>query len=115
MQSGSITSRPLRNNALLWYARNSWNTNTYFQGLVTISTGTNGTGSPVLPYQVVRFNPTREHNVRTVMIHGVAQNQPLVAYNDTVWLGDGTRRYRMRINYDAILYWIKNMDGASGR
>lgn len=48
------------------------------------------------------------------MINGVATNTPLIAYNDSSWLGDGTIRLRFRINYDAILYWIKNNDNKSG-
>lgn len=108
-----MTSRPLRNNALLWYARTNWNSSpgSYYQAPQTLGTGTTGIGTPVSPYTVVRFNPTRQHNVQNV---SGATTQALIAYNNSSYLGAGTRRYCMRINYDAILYWLKNMDGNSG-
>lgn len=117
LQGTGIVSKPLRNNAFLWYARTSWNTTpspgTYYQAPQTMSTSI---GYPVTPYQIIRFNPTRNHTDRYIIQNGVqtTTQQPLIAYNNTTFLGDGTMRYRMRINYDAILYWIRNADGNSG-
>lgn len=115
LSSAAIVSGPLRNNALLWYARTSWNNSpgTYYQAPQAMSTSV---GYPVTPYQIVRFNDTRPDTERAIYQNGVltTTNQPLIAYNDSTFLGDGTKRFRMRINYDAILYWLKNNDGNSG-
>lgn len=73
-------------------------------------------GYPVKPYQVVRMNLTRPDTERAIRLNGTltSTNQPLIQYGDNLFLGDGTTRWRMRINYDAILYWLKNRDGNSG-
>lgn len=77
-------------------------------------------GYPIAPYQVTRFNVSRPHNIRYYTLtnpttgYSVSTNAPILAYNDSSYLGPDTYRFRMRINYDAILYWLKNKDGNSG-
>ena len=122
LNTSIVSSEPLRNNALLWFARTNWNSGTgsYHQAPQTMGTGAGGLGYPVQPYQVTRFNPYRSHNIQYYTLVNTFTglpfntNAPLIAYNDSSFLGQGTTRYRYRINYDAILYWLKNKDGVSG-
>ncbi len=65
----------------------------------------------------MRYTRARDHNEQNFYYSWAPTTPvaaPLFVYNDSTYLGGttakghGTRRFRYRINYNAILYWLKN-------